>query len=156
MLRDGDIDAVLGSRMPDSVRTDPDKVGYLFPDFREEEKRYYKEHRIHPIMHTVVIRKDIYARHKWVAQSLYKAFLAAKDWAQEAMYFSGAQKYMVPWLFDDLREIDEVFGGDPWPYGVDENRPTLEAFVKYMHQQNFIPEIIPVDDLFAPTHGRLD
>lgn len=156
MLADGDIDAVLGSRMPDSVRTDPDRVGYLFPDFREEEKRYYKEHRIHPIMHTVVIRKDIYAQHKWVAQSLYKAFLAAKEWAQEAMYFSGAQKYMLPWLFDDLREIDEVFGGDPWPYGVDENRPTLEAFVKYMHQQHFIPEIVPVDDLFAPTHGRLD
>ncbi|MEE2995522.1 MAG: ABC transporter substrate-binding protein [Pseudomonadota bacterium] len=155
MLADGDIDAVLGSRMPDSVRTDPDRVGYLFPDFREEEKRYYKEHRIHPIMHTVVIRKDVYAENKWVAQSLYKAFLAAKDWAQEAMYFSGAQKYMLPWLFDDLREIDLVFGGDPWPYGVDENRPTLEAFVKYMHQQNFIPEIFPVDDLFAPTHGRM-
>lgn len=156
MLADGDIDAVLGSRMPDSVRTDPDRVGYLFPDFRAEEKRYYQEHRIHPIMHTVVIRKEIYEQHKWVAQSLYKAFLEAKDWAQEAMYFSGAQKYMLPWLFDDLREIDEVFGGDPWPYGVDENRPTLEAFVKYMHQQNFIPEILPVDDLFAPTHGRLD
>ncbi len=156
MLADGDIDAVLGSRMPDSVRTDPDRVGYLFPDFRAEEKRYYQEHRIHPIMHTVVIRKEIYEQHKWVAQSLYKAFLEAKDWAQEAMYFSGAQKYMLPWLFDDLREIDEVFGGDPWPYGVDENRPTLEAFVKYMHQQNFIPDIMPVDDLFAPTHGRLN
>lgn len=156
MLADGDIDAVLGSRMPESVRTDQDRVGYLFPDFRAEEKRYYQEHRIHPIMHTVVIRKEIYEQHKWVAQSLYKAFLEAKDWAQEAMYFSGAQKYMLPWLFDDLREIDEVFGGDPWPYGVDENRPTLEAFVKYMHQQNFIPEILPVDDLFAPTHGRLD
>lgn len=156
MLADGDIDAVLGSRMPDSVRTDPDRVGHLFPNFRDEEKRYYQEHRIHPIMHTVVIRKEIYEQHKWVAQSLYKAFLAAKDWATEAMYFSGAQKYMLPWLFDDLREIDEIFGGDPWPYGVDENRPTLEAFVKYMHQQNFIPEVIPVDDLFAPTHGRLD
>ena len=156
MLAEGDIDAVLGSRMPDSVRTDPDRVGYLFPNFREEEKRYYKEHRIHPIMHTVVIRKDVYAQHNWVAQSLYKAFLAAKDWAQEAMYFSGAQKYMLPWLFDDLREIDEVFGGDPWPYGIDENRPTLEAFVKYMHQQYFIPEVVGIDDLFAPTHGRLD
>lgn len=156
MLADGDIDAVLGSRMPESVRTDPDRVCHLFPNFREEEKRYYQEHRIHPIMHTVVIRKEIYDQHKWVAQSLYKAFLAAKDWATEAMYFSGAQKYMLPWLFDDLREIDEIFGGDPWPYGIDENRPTLEAFVKYMHQQNFIPEVIPVDDLFAPTHGRLD
>lgn len=156
MLADGDIDAILGSRMPDSVRTQPDKVGHLFPNFRAEEKRYYQEHRIHPIMHTVVIRKDIYAENKWMAQSLFKAFQAAKEWAVEQMYFSGAQKYMLPWLFDDLREIDEIFGGDPWPYGIDENRPTLEAFVKYMHQQNFIPEILAVEDLFAPIHGRVD
>ena len=156
MLADGGIDAILGSRMPDSVRTQPDKVGHLFPNFRDEEKRYYQEHRIHPIMHTVVIRKDIYAENKWMAQSLFKAFQAAKEWAVEQMYFSGAQKYMLPWLFDDLREIDEIFGGDPWPYGIDENRPTLEAFVKYMHQQNFIPEILAVEDLFAPIHGRVD
>ena len=156
MLADGDIDAIMGSRMPDSVRTDRDRVAHLFPNFREEEKRYYQEHLIHPIMHTVVIRKEVYEANKWIAQSLYKAFLAAKDWAVEQMYFSGAQKYMLPWLFDDLREIDQVFGGDPWPYGIDENRPTLYAFVKYMHQQNFIPEEIPVDDLFAPIHGRTD
>lgn len=156
MLADGDIDAVLGSRLPDSVRTRPDKVGYLFPNFREEEKRYFKEYRQHPIMHLVVIRKDVYEKHKWVAQSLYKAFLAAKDWALDRMYFSGAQRYMLPWLFDDLREIDEVFGGDPWPYGIEDNRPTLEAFVRYMHQQNFIPDIVPVEDLFAPIHGRVD
>ena len=156
MLAEGDIDAIMGSRMPDSVRTDRDRVAHLFPNFREEEKRYYQEHLIHPIMHTVVIRKEVYEANKWIAQSLYKAFLASKDWAVEQMYFSGAQKYMLPWLFDDLREIDEVFGGDPWPYGIDENRPTLSAFVKYMHQQNFIPEEIPVDDLFAPIHGRTD
>ena len=156
MLTDGEIDAVLGSRMPESVRTHPDKVAHLFPDFRQEEKRYYEEHRIHPIMHCVVIRRDIYESNKWIAQSLYKAFLAAKDWAINQMYFSGAQKYMLPWLFDDLREIDDVFGGDPWPYGIEENRPTLEALVKYMHQQNFIEEEVGLESLFAPIHGRVE
>jgi len=156
MLADGEIDAVLGSRMPDSVRTHPDKVAHLFPDFRQEEKRYYQEHRIHPIMHCVVIRRDIYESNKWIAQSLYKAFLAAKDWAIDQMYFSGAQKYMLPWLFDDLREIDNIFGGDPWPYGIEENRPTLEALVKYMRQQNFIAEEVGLEDLFAPIYGRVE
>ena len=156
MLADGEIDAVLGSRMPASVRTHPDKVAHLFPDFRQEEKRYYQEHRIHPIMHCVVIRRDIYESNKWIAQSLYKAFLAAKDWAIDQMYFSGAQKYMLPWLFDDLREIDNVFGGDPWPYGIEENRPTLEALVKYMRQQNFIAEEVGLEDLFAPIYGRVE
>jgi 4,5-dihydroxyphthalate decarboxylase len=156
MLADGEVDAVLGSRMPDSVRTQPAKVRHLFPNFREEEKRYYVQYGIHPIMHVVVIRNDVYERNPWIAQSLFKAFVAAKDWAVEAMYFSGAQRYMLPWLFDDLRELDEVFGKDPWPYGIDRNRATLETFVKYMRQQGFIADEIPIETLFAPLHGRVD
>lgn len=156
MLADGEIDAYLGSRMPDSVRTDPDRVAHLFPNFREEEKRYYQQYGIHPIMHLVAIRRDVYERDPWIAQSLFKAFVAARDWAIEMMYFSGAQRYMLPWLFDDLRELDEVFGKDQWAYGVDKNRATLETFVKYLHQQGFIDREVPVDGLFAPMHGRLD
>jgi 4,5-dihydroxyphthalate decarboxylase len=156
MLADGDIDAILGSRMPDSVRTRPDQVAHLFPDFRQEEKRYYEKYRIHPIMHLVVMRKDVYQRNRWIANSLFKAFLAAKDWAVREMYFSGAQRYMLPWLFDDLREIDATFGDDPWAYGIGKNRQALETFVKYMRQQHFIADEIPVDTLFAPIHGRVD
>jgi 4,5-dihydroxyphthalate decarboxylase len=156
MLADGDIDAVLGSRMPDSVRTHPDKVAHLFPDFREEEKRYYRQYGIHPIMHLVVIRKQVYERNPWVAQSLFKAFVAAKDWAVEMMRFSGAQRYMLPWLFDDLRELDEVFGDDPWPYGIDKNRATLTTFVTYMHQQGFIAKELAIEELFVPMLGRVD
>jgi 4,5-dihydroxyphthalate decarboxylase len=156
MLADGDIDAYLGSRLPDSVRTRPEKVAHLFPNFREEEKRYYRQYGIHPVMHLVVIRKDVYERNRWIAQSLFKAFVAAKDWAVERMYFSGAQRYMLPWLFDDLRELAEVFGDDPWPYGIEKNRPALETFVKYMRQQGFIANELPVDSLFAPLHGRLE
>ena len=156
MLADGEIDAYLGSRMPDSVRTQPDKVAHLFPNFREEEKRYFQQYGIHPIMHLVAIRKDVYEPNPWIAQSLFKAFLAAKNWAVEMMYFSGAQRYMLPWLFDDLRELDEVFGGDPWPYGIDKNRATLETFVRYMHQQGFIAEQVPIESLFAPIHGRVE
>jgi 4,5-dihydroxyphthalate decarboxylase len=158
MLADGEIDAVIGSCMPDSVRTRPDKVAHLFPDFREEEKRYYREYGIHPIMHTVAIRREVYEQNRWIAPSLYKGFLAARQWAIDRMYYSDAQRYMLPWLFDDLREIDEMFGEfgrDLWAYGVEKNRATLETFVKYMVQQHFIPEAIPVDDLFVPIHGRM-
>lgn len=156
MLADGEIDAVLGSRMPDSVRTHPDRVAHLFQDFRTEEKRYYQQYGIHPIMHLVVIRRAVYERNPWIAQSLFKALVAAKDWAVEMMYFSGAQRYMLPWLFDDLRELDEIFGNDPWPYGVEKNRNALVTFMKYMRQQGFIAEEIPLEDLFARIHGRVD
>lgn len=159
MLADGEIDAVIGSCMPDSVRTRPDKVAHLFPDFREEEKRYYREYGIHPIMHTVAIRREVYEEDRWIAPSLFKGFSAARQWAIDRMYYSDAQRYMLPWLFADLREIDEMFGEfgrDLWAYGVEKNRATLETFVKYMVQQHFIPEAIPVDDLFVPIHGRMD
>lgn len=156
LLAAGGIDATLGSRMPESVRTHPEDVAHLFPDFRDEEKRYYRQYGIHPIMHLVVIRKDVYEKNKWVAQSLYKAFLAARQWALDEMYFSGAQRYMLPWLFDDLRETDATFGGDLWAYGIEKNRKALETFMKYMRQQHFIADELPVETLFAPIHGRVE
>ncbi len=155
MLRDGDIDALIGSRLPDSLRTDPDKVARLFPDARAEEQRYFREYGIHPIMHTVAIRREVYDANRWISTSLYKAFLEAKNWAIDRMYFSGAQRYMLPWLFDDLREVDDYFGADLWAYGVEENRRTLEAFVKYMRQQHFIDKELPIEELFVPIHGRI-
>lgn len=156
MLRDGDIDALIGSRLPDSLRTDPDKVARLFSDPRAEEKRYYREYNIHPIMHTVAIKREIYESNRWIASSLYKAFLESKKWAIDKMYFSAAQRYMLPWLYDDLHEVDEIFGESLWAYGVEENRPTLQTFVKYMQQQHFIEKQVSVDELFVPIHGRLD
>ena len=156
MLRDGEIDALIGSRLPDSIRTDPDKVTTLFENPRDEEKRYFRETGIHPIMHTVAIQREIYEANRWIATSLFKAFLEARQWALDKMYFSAAQRYMLPWLFDDLLEVDEFFGNKLWAYGVEDNRATLETFVNYMVQQHFIEKPVPVDDLFVPIHGRIE
>jgi 4,5-dihydroxyphthalate decarboxylase len=54
----------------------------------------------------------------------------------------------------ELDEIDATFGGDPWPYGVDANRPTLEALVRYMAEQSLIKAPISVDELFVPVYGQ--
>ena len=125
----------------------------LIPDYRAREQDYYRRTKIFPIMHLVVIRNDIYEKHPFVATSLYNAFNAAKDWAREKMRFSGTLRYMLPWLPDDIAEIDALFGGDCWPYGVEPNRPTLEALVTYMVEQGLIAEPIPVEKLFVPTFG---
>jgi 4,5-dihydroxyphthalate decarboxylase len=63
----------------------------------------------------------------------------------------GALAYMTPWLADDIREMDEVFGGDAWPYGIAPNRPSLEALVAYMAEQGMIAAPIKVEDLFVPV-----
>jgi 4,5-dihydroxyphthalate decarboxylase len=75
-----------------------------------------------------------------------------KDYYRRTRIFPkerGALRYMLPWLPADMDEIDDVFGGDPWPYGVEANRPTLEALVQYMVEQHFIAQRIPIEELFV-------
>jgi 4,5-dihydroxyphthalate decarboxylase len=152
LLEAGDIQAIIGSNLPRALKRNPDVVR-LFPDFRAREKDYYQRTKIFPIMHLVVIRNDVYEKNPFVATSLYNAFCKAKDIAREKMRISGTLRYMLPWLPDDVEEIDTLFGGDCWPYGVEPNRITLEALVGYMVDQGLIAEKIPVEKLFAPTYG---
>jgi 4,5-dihydroxyphthalate decarboxylase len=60
---------------------------------------------------------------------------------------------MLPWMTAELDEIEEVFGGDPWPYGIEPNRRALEALVEYLLDQSMIAKPVQVDDLFVPVHG---
>jgi 4,5-dihydroxyphthalate decarboxylase len=153
LLERGDIQAIIGSGLPDALKTNPDVVR-LFPDFHARELDYFKRTRIFPIMHLVAIRRDVYERHPFIATSLYKAMTEAKDIALEKMRDVGALRYMLPGMTAELDVIDEVFGGDPWPYGVDANRPTLEALVRYLTEQSLIKAPIPVDDLFVPIYAQ--
>jgi 4,5-dihydroxyphthalate decarboxylase len=150
LLATGEIQAIIGSNLPDSLKRHPDVVR-LFPDYRAREQDYFSRTHIFPIMHLVVIRNDVYERHPEVAKSLYKAFTAAKDRAWEKMRYAGTLRYMLPWLPADVEEIDELFGGDCWPYGVEPNRPTLEALVTYMAEQGLIPAPVAIEKLFVPV-----
>jgi len=112
-----------------------------------------RRRRIFPIMHLIVIRKDLYERHPFVATSLHRAFAAAKDWAWQKMRYPGTLRYMLPWLAADIAEVDTLFGGDCWPYGIEPNRATLEALVAYMVEQGLIAAPVPLEELFVPTYG---
>jgi 4,5-dihydroxyphthalate decarboxylase len=151
LLAEGEIDAIISSRPVEGIGTNPDIVR-LFPNYREVEKDYYRRTRIFPIMHLIVIRRELYEAHQFVAHSLYEALCEAKDRALALMKERGALRYMLPWLTADIDEIDEVFGGDPWPYGIEANRPTLEALVQYMVDQHLIPRPIAIEDLFVAGH----
>jgi 4,5-dihydroxyphthalate decarboxylase len=146
------VDATLGTSLPDAIRRNPD-IRRLFPDYERLEKEYYKRTRIFPIMHLVAIRKDVYERYPFVATSLYDAMCKAKKIALDKMFNLRALRYMTPWLMRDIDEIHEVFDGDPWPYGIEPNRPTLDALVQYLADQSLIAAPVPVDDLFVPTYG---
>ena len=153
LLEDGGLQAIIGTGVPEAFGRNPDIVR-LYPDYRSAEMEYYRRTKIHPIMHTIVIRRDVHDKHPFVATSLYKAFNEAKNIALKKMNYRGTLRYMLPWLTADLDEIDTIFGGDPWPYGVEANRPTLEALVRYLAEQGVIAKAPRVDDLFVPVHGQ--
>jgi hypothetical protein len=73
-------------------------VRRLFADYKEVEQEYYRKTRIFPIMHTVAIRRGVYEQNRWVAQSLYKAFVEAQRRTYEDLYMTAALKAMLPWL----------------------------------------------------------
>ena len=146
------VDATLGTSLPEAIRTNPD-ITRLFPNYVEMEREYYKRTGIYPIMHLVAIKKEVHERYPFVASSLYDAFVESKRIALKHMYNLRALRYMTPFLMRDIDEIHEIFNGDPWPYGVEKNRRTLEALVTYLVDQHLIAAPVKVDDLFVPTYG---
>ena len=150
MLEAGELDAVIGARAPLCFGHNP-QVQRLFPDYRQVERDYYLKTGVFPIMHTMVIKEDLYQSSPWLAQSVYKAMEESKRLCLEEMQFTGAMRYMLPWLYDDLDEIGGVFGSnDPWPYGVEANATILRTLQGYLVQQGFIREARPLEELFTP------
>jgi 4,5-dihydroxyphthalate decarboxylase len=149
LLAEGRIDALIGSRKPELLGRDA-RIARLFPDFRARERELWERSRIFPIMHLIAMRRELYERNRWLATSLYKAFVEAKRRALARLRYAGSLAVMLPWLQSEIEELDTMFGGDAWPYGLAANRPTLQALVAYMHEQHFIAQAMPIEDLFVP------
>ena len=150
LLEDGEIDATIGADVPNCLGRVP-HVQRLFPDFRNVEKKYYQDTGIFPIMHLVAVRRELYDQYKFLATSLFEAMNESKEIAYRRMQFTGALRYMLPWIAADLDEIQGVFGKDCWPYGIEKNRKTLEALIQYLYDQSMIERTVSVDELFAPV-----
>lgn len=148
LLDAGEIDAVVGTRVPACFGRNPDIVR-LFPDFRAVERDYYKRTGIHPIMHLVAMRREIHEAHPWAAASLFNAFMEAKQRCYDMLKIEVAPRYILPWLQADVEEMHEVFGADPWPYGVEANRPTLGALMACLVDQHYIERPVPLAELFV-------
>jgi 4,5-dihydroxyphthalate decarboxylase len=150
MLARGDIDALYTARMPSSFRSGNGTVRRLFEEFPAVERDYFRRTGIFPIMHTVVIRREVYERDPWVAQSLYKAFLAAQREAYADLAETAALKTMLPWLPAHVEETRREMGDDFWPYGLERNVRTLATFVRYSYEQGLAKRLLEPAQLFAP------
>jgi 4,5-dihydroxyphthalate decarboxylase len=145
----GELDGVMSARQPSVFVDKHPKIRRLFPDYRAAERDYYLRTGLFPIMHALGIRRDIYDNNRWLAASLYKAFLQAKRLADAEFAETTALKIGLPWVTAEYEATIEVMGPDFWSYGVDANRKTLSTMARYSHEQGLATRLLTVDEMFA-------
>src|SRR5947208_16864516 len=148
MLLDGDLEAALYPEVLPSIRKGSPKVALLFPDPKAAEIDYYKKSGIFPIMLTVGVKNNLMEKDPWVAMSLVEGFQRAKEACYERM--RDPRSFALVWVQDLMREQREIFGADPWPYNLEDNRKTLEAAIRYEYEQGMIKKKPEPEDLFFP------
>jgi len=145
MLLAGDLDAVLSARPPDRLGSG---VRRLFENYDELEESYYRKTGIFPIMHVIVVKTDVLERYPWLAMNLYKAFEEAKRRSLERFGDITASYAPFAWLKPYGERMKSLFGEDFWPYGLEPNRRTLEAFLRFAFEQGVCHREVAATELF--------
>jgi 4,5-dihydroxyphthalate decarboxylase len=151
MLRDGELDALFTARAPSSFLRGEPHIVRLFPNTRQAEQAYYKKTGFFPIMHLIGIRKTLAEQYPWLATSVYKAFCEAKALAMIDLRDVNALMVTLPWLEAETNETAAIMGDDFWKYGIQENRPEIEALTQYIHEQGLADRKVKVEELFHPS-----
>ena len=147
LLAAGEIDCAIIARPPTCFLEDHPDVERLFPDYIEMEEDYFQRTKVWPIMHIIAMKRQILDENPWVARNLLNAFQESKRRSIERLLDPAVSRYPVPWLATYARRMRDMFNGDLFPYGIEENRPTWEQMALYTHQQGiayrqFTPEEI--------------
>ncbi|MGH7875034.1 MAG: ABC transporter substrate-binding protein, partial [Candidatus Binatia bacterium] len=148
MLVSGAIDALITAQVPVPFVKRVAEVKRLFANPREVEAEHFKRTGIFPIMHVMILREAFYKQHPWVAQSLYKALVEAKEHCIDAIFKNDAIHSVLPWAGPHAEEVRKLMGQDFWPYGVAANHKTLETFLRYCFEQGLIARKLDVEEIF--------
>jgi 4,5-dihydroxyphthalate decarboxylase len=154
MMVSGALDATLlylnDRNAVDRSRVDLDaepSVAFLFADPAAECRRYYAKTRLHPINHTLVVRRDVAERDPTLARRIFDAFVAAKADARRT-----AAGVLQPYF--DTGQMDgsaaQAFANDPMAYGVRPNRRILETVAGYVQRQGLLARPVALEEVFAP------
>jgi len=150
MLISGELDAVISAHPPEPFERGDPGIVRLFRDVQAVEEAYWRTTGIFPIMHTIAIKRDIYERHRWVAMNLYHAFDEARRRSLRRIFGATASRFPVPWLPELADRWRHLFGAEYWPYGLEPNRTTLDAFCQYAFEQGVCHRKVAAEELFPP------
>jgi len=146
MLVAGEIDAALSARPPAAFADG--RIVRLVPHYREPEEAYFRKTGIFPIMHVVALRRELLDAYPWIAMNLFKAFEEAKRRSLARLADITASHAPLAWIGDYVARMRDLFGADPFPYGVEPNRRTLEAFLRFAHEQGVCHRKVAPEELF--------
>jgi 4,5-dihydroxyphthalate decarboxylase len=150
LLLRGEIDALIPPNIISSFRAKDPRIRRVFKDPRKTVNEYFRETRIFPITHTLVVRQSLFDEHPWLASSLLAAFTEAEKVCRKSYEY--AKRLALPSAVLILEEEELVFGDNPWAHGLTaENQVVLEKFVQYAHEQGYIPYRPQLSELFAPV-----
>jgi len=147
LLLAGEVAAEVEPDLPHGWLEGAQRVQRLFTDFEREEKDYYRKTQIFPIMHPVVVKKEILDQHPWVATSLYEAlnesFQMHRDFMQQPhrLSFAFARAY--------LEEERQFFGRDPYIQGLSLNRHDLGTMINFADKQGMLARPLTPEELFV-------
>ncbi len=156
MFREGELDATASpgghekgrdaglNRQPADSGNNPDIIP-LFPDARQESIRFFKKTGVYPPHHVTVIREEIINNHPWMAMSLMGAFEEAKRVAMERLRQSPPTLMVFGPQY--VRELDAIFGPDPYPYGLKANAKTFDMAQTFSAEQGLTPRKQPLDEI---------
>jgi len=147
MLVSGEIDAAMCATVPDCFGKHPDVVR-LWPDFAAMGEAFYAKTRVYPIMHVAVMRKAILQDNPWVARNLYNVFDEARRRSLARLRRPGY--IALPGHGEAAEAAAKTFGGDYFPYGIEQNRAALELFLRYAYEQGIARRLMTPEEIFPP------
>lgn len=148
MLASGEIDCAIIARPPTCFLEGHPDIVRLYPDYVGMEEEYYQRTKIWPIMHIIAMKKKILDENPWVARNLYNAFNESKRRSVERLLDPAVSRYPLAWLPTYGRRMRDMFGGDPFPFGIEENRATFEQMLLYTYQQGIAHKHVKPEDIF--------
>ncbi|HZD18310.1 MAG TPA: ABC transporter substrate-binding protein [Actinomycetota bacterium] len=151
MLAEGRLDGLVSPRPPSCFLEGHPRVRRLWPDFRDAERSFYRETGLFPIMHVVAIRRNLAEGHPSLPTSVFTAFAEAKRLAISDLEQTNFLRVTLPWV--DLDDVRGLMGHDFWPYGLEANRPELEAASRWSFAEGLAERRLETPELFHPaTH----
>jgi 4,5-dihydroxyphthalate decarboxylase len=148
MLLAGELDGLISAREPAGFIAGDPGIARLWPDYRVIEETYFRSTGVFPIMHAIVIRNATLSRHPWIAMNLYRAFDEAKNNSLRRLSSIVNSRVAIPWSHEAYDHARAVLGDDFWPYGIEANRRTLNAFLQYCSEQGVTQRVVQVEELF--------